>query len=81
MVSSLGSREVFQREELLRQTRIMEVEGLLRRYQAAAHPQHNVSYWWQQQWKGLRLELLVGATERKCSQLSGQLVLVVLDNS
>ena len=68
MIATLGSLEEFQQVELMRQTRIMEVERQLARYQAeVVHPQRNVSffcvgrsgegvdiygYWWELKRKG-----------------------------
>lgn len=68
MIATLGSLEEFQQVELMRQTRIMEVERQLARYQAeVVHPQRNVSFFlcWQE-WKGCgHLWVLVGAEEKR----------------
>lgn len=67
MMATLGSLEEFQQVELMRQTRIMEVERQLARYQAeVVHPQRNVSYLCWRGWRRFgQLWVLVGAEEKK----------------
>ena len=67
MIATLGSLEEFQQVELMRQTRIMEVERQLARYQAEVlHPQRNVSFLlcWQERRVCGHLRVLAGAKEK-----------------